>query len=137
MDKLILGDGLLGSELVKQTNWDYISRKKDKIDFTSPKTYERKLQYPYEFDTIINCIAYTDTYDLDRDKHWNVNYKGVVDLVDYIVDKNIKLIYISSDYLYDNSKSNVSEFIDKFPFSKDILSVDPAFPNLNSPEPDI
>ena len=30
MDKLILGDGLLGSELVKQTNWDYISRKKDK-----------------------------------------------------------------------------------------------------------
>ena len=24
---LVLGDGLLGSEIVKQTNWDYISRK--------------------------------------------------------------------------------------------------------------
>ena len=30
MSKLILGDGLLGSELVKQTKWDCISRKKDK-----------------------------------------------------------------------------------------------------------
>ena len=30
MDKLnvlVLGDGLLGSEIVKQTGWDYISRK--------------------------------------------------------------------------------------------------------------
>lgn len=25
---LVLGDGLLGTELVKQTGWDYISRKK-------------------------------------------------------------------------------------------------------------
>ena len=25
---LVLGDGLLGSELVKQTGWDYVSRKK-------------------------------------------------------------------------------------------------------------
>ena len=31
MKIVILGDGLLGSELVKQTNWDYISRKKDGI----------------------------------------------------------------------------------------------------------
>ena len=25
---LVLGDGLLGSELVKQTGWEYVSRKK-------------------------------------------------------------------------------------------------------------
>ncbi len=31
--RLILGDGWLGTELVKQTGWDYISRKKDGIDF--------------------------------------------------------------------------------------------------------
>ena len=29
---LVLGDGLLGKELVKQTGWDYISRKKDMMD---------------------------------------------------------------------------------------------------------
>ena len=30
--KLIIGDGLLGNELIKQTSWQYISRKKDGID---------------------------------------------------------------------------------------------------------
>jgi hypothetical protein len=25
---LVLGDGLLGSEVVKQTGWDYVSRKR-------------------------------------------------------------------------------------------------------------
>ena len=40
MSKLILGDGLLGSELAKQTGWSYISRKKvDKFDLTKPETY--------------------------------------------------------------------------------------------------
>ena len=29
---LILGDGLLAKELIKQTGWDYISRKKDGFD---------------------------------------------------------------------------------------------------------
>ena len=29
---LVLGDGLLGRELVSQTNWDYVSRSKDGFD---------------------------------------------------------------------------------------------------------
>ena len=37
MKVLVLGDGKLGSEIVKQTKWDYISRKKDKFDFTNNK----------------------------------------------------------------------------------------------------
>ena len=36
---LVLGDGLLGSEIVKQTEWDYISRKKDGFDITDMETY--------------------------------------------------------------------------------------------------
>ena len=36
---ILLGDGLLGTEIVKQTNWPYLSRKKNNIDFTSPETY--------------------------------------------------------------------------------------------------
>ena len=31
---LVLGDGLLGSEMVKQSGWDYVSRKKDNISYT-------------------------------------------------------------------------------------------------------
>ena len=62
---LILGDGLLGSELVKQTGWDYVSRKKDNIDFTDWTSYKNKLG---RYDQIINCIGYTNTYDENRGK---------------------------------------------------------------------
>lgn len=106
MSKLILGDGLLGSELYKITSWDYISRKKDGIDFTDISSYS---EYLNGYDEIINCIAYCNTYDENRNTHWNTNYKGVVDLVDYVKHKNIKLIHISTDYVYSNSKSNASE----------------------------
>ena len=39
MKIVVLGDGLLGSELVKQTGWDYISRKKDNFDINNPSNY--------------------------------------------------------------------------------------------------
>ena len=32
MEVLVLGDGLLGSEIIKQTGWDYLSHSKDGID---------------------------------------------------------------------------------------------------------
>tara|TARA_Y100000593_G_scaffold89176_1_gene172788 strand:- start:2808 stop:3494 length:687 start_codon:yes stop_codon:yes gene_type:complete len=104
--KLILGDGLLGSELVKQTGWDYISRKKDNIDFTNFYSYRDLIK---DYDVIINCIAYTDTYDTDRDKHWLINYESVSTLVTLCNILNKKLVHISTDYLYSNSKSNASE----------------------------
>ena len=75
MKVLVLGDGLLGSEIIKQTEWDYISRKKDGFDITI-SSFDCLLNY----DTIINCIAYTDTYSDDKEKHWNINYKSVISL---------------------------------------------------------
>ncbi len=104
--KLILGDGLLGSELYKQTGWDYISRKKDGIDFTNIDSYQDHL---FGYGEIINCIADCNTYDENKENHWNVNYKGVVNLVDFLIGKNIKLVQISTDYLYSNSKLYASE----------------------------
>ena len=60
MKVLVLGDGLLGSEIVKQTNWDYISRKKDGFDIT-------KNDFNFDgYDVIINCIAFTNTYSNDK-----------------------------------------------------------------------
>ena len=106
MNKLILGDGLLGSELVKQTNWDFISRKKNSIDFTNINSYKKYLD---GYDVIINCIGYCNTYEIKKEKHWNINYKGVVDLVDYAKIYNTKVVHISTDYMYANSKPNASE----------------------------
>jgi len=106
MNILILGDGLLGSELIKQTGWDYISRKKNGFDFTKIGTYTHLLK---GYNIIINCIACTDTYSNDKTKHWNVNYKAVADLVSFCNLNQIKVIHISTDHIYTNSEPNASE----------------------------
>jgi dTDP-4-dehydrorhamnose reductase len=106
VNRLILGDGLLGSELVKQTGWDCVSRKNKGIDFTNIKTYEHMLS---DYDEVINCIAYTDTYNVNRDTHWKVNYEGVANLVDLCNMSEKKIIHISTDYLYTYSKVGATE----------------------------
>ena len=104
---LVLGDGLLGSEIVRQTSWDYISRKKDSFEVNYGENF---LDYNYKFneflrpyDTIVNCIACTDTYNSNKELHWDLNYKFVRDLIEHCNHNSKKLIQISTDYLYSNS----------------------------------
>ena len=97
MKCIILGDGLLGSELIKITNFDFLSRKKDGIDFVKIKDWLYKTE---EYDTIINCVAYTKTYDSNKQPCWDINYKAVAELADYCKETNKKLIHISTDYVY-------------------------------------
>jgi dTDP-4-dehydrorhamnose reductase len=106
MRVVVLGDGLLGSEIVKQTGWDYISRKKDNIDFTKVESWS-ELLLPY--DVIVNCIAHTKTYDPNKELHWDINYKAVSILVEYCNNHNKKLVHISTDYVYTNSVNKASE----------------------------
>lgn len=106
MGKLVLGSGLLASEIVKQTNWDSISRKNDGIDATDFNSWSYLLS---NYNVIINCIANTDTYSNDKKSHWDINYKFVSDLVEYCNRENKKLVHISTDYVYTNSINNASE----------------------------
>ena len=101
---LILGDGLLGGEIARQTNWDYISRKKDNLNISDPSSWNFN-----DYRIIINCIAHTDTYSTDRQQHWDVNYKFVYDLIEYCNIHNIKLVHISTEYLYSGSVDNATE----------------------------
>jgi dTDP-4-dehydrorhamnose reductase len=101
---LVLGDGLLGSELIKQSNWDYVSRSKDGFDINHLDEFILS-----NYDIVINCISHTDTYDKDRELHWNVNCKFVDKLIDYCNENFIKLIHISTDYVYSNSIPFASE----------------------------
>ena len=114
---VVLGDGLLGSEIVKQTGWDNISRKKNNFDITESNKFPyffvedcyEGLIFSKRYKTIVNCIANTDTYSIDKKTQWEINYKGTADLVDFCNSWDIKLVHISSDYVYTNSQSNVSE----------------------------
>lgn len=106
MKVVILGDGLLGKELAKQSSWDILSRSVNGIELTDITTWEYKL-LPY--DTIINCIAYTNTYDDNKQLHWDINYKAVSTLADYCRLHSKKLVHISTDYVYANSINPQSE----------------------------
>lgn len=109
MNPIILGDGLLGSEIRRQTNWNYLSRKKNWFDFsTDLDNYLNIIRYN-EYDTIVNCIACTNTYGGTEEEHKNLNYHRVKDLVDFCNTENKKLVHISTDYLYANSKPDAKE----------------------------
>lgn len=103
MRVLVLGDGLLGSEIVKQTGWSCLSRKKDKFDVLDSVVPAE------DYDVVVNCVANTDTYSKDGESHWNVNYKAVTKLVLTCNAHATKLVHISTDYVYANSDSNASE----------------------------
>lgn len=106
MDVLIIGDGLLGSELKRQNpDWEQISRKQGTFNMYDD-SWKHKL---INFDCVINCIAHTDTYDPDPTKHMEVNVMWVTKFADICNEMGIKGIHISTDYLYANSITNASE----------------------------
>jgi len=107
MKVLVLGDGLLGSEIVKQTGWDYISRKKG--DFDVDGDLEEMVDLSIAYTHIINCIGNTNTYSDDRASHWKINYKFVDKLIKFCNVQNKKLVHISSDYIYAGSDSIADE----------------------------
>ena len=103
---IILGYGILGQELVKQSGWDYLSRSLNKnFNFKNINSYKEIIS---SYDTVINCIANTDTYSQNKEEHWNLNYKSVSDLIDICNKNNQKVIHISTDYIYSGSIPNAS-----------------------------
>lgn len=108
MKILVLGDGLLASEIVRQSGFEFISRKKDGFDVltTDLKEYHTILK---KYDSVINCIAHTKTYSKEYETHLEINCKFLDKLIDYCNEYNKKLIHISTDYIYANSTPNCSE----------------------------
>lgn len=108
MKPLILGKGLLGSTLHDLTGWNIICRKDNGIDFNHPISYHRYIAYE-DYDTIINCIGYTKTWDSNKEPHWTTNYKSVSNLLLLCNNWNKKLVHIGTEYIYANSIEKASE----------------------------
>tara|TARA_R110000744_G_scaffold296672_1_gene406565 strand:+ start:1245 stop:1952 length:708 start_codon:yes stop_codon:yes gene_type:complete len=112
---LILGNGLLGTEIQKQSKWDIISRDNNGFDITDLDTFHKMTKTIFgaiqscPYNIIINCIANTDTYSKDKQSHWDTNYKGTSNLINFCNKWKIKLVHISTDYVYANSDQSASE----------------------------
>lgn len=106
MNCLVLGDGLLGSEIISQTGWNYVSRKKNSVNAEDFISWSGLLD---SYDTIVNCIGFTKTYENNQKDSWNLNVVFVSELIEYCNNNNKKLVHISTDYLYAGSVPNATE----------------------------
>ena len=106
--------GQLGSEIeALSSNYDYnfFFTDRDELDITNQQAIEDFIE-KNKIDTIINCAAYTavdkaedDKINADKINHLAVNY-----LAQIAKEKDIKLIHISTDYVFDGK--NYKPFIE-------------------------
>jgi dTDP-4-dehydrorhamnose reductase len=106
---LITGsNGQLGSELraleAEYTNYNFIFTKTTKLDIINHKVVEEFIN-AHKINFIINCAAYTavdkaETQFVIADK---INHLAVANLARIAKENNIKLIHISTDYVFDGT----------------------------------
>ncbi len=106
MNVLILGDGLLGSELQNQTGWITASRKLNTLNLENLTSLNDLIS---GYDIVVNCIAHTNSYSREEATHREVNYNFVSRLVAICNQNSVKLIHISSEFVYAHNLSPANE----------------------------
>lgn len=108
MKVLVLGDGLLGKEIVKQTGWSLASRSLGSVNISDSKSL---LKLIMDYEVVVNCIANTSSYSKNKDSHWEVNYLFASKLSDLCLISNTKLVHISTEFVYANNNFPTEEDI--------------------------
>lgn len=108
MKVLVTGaDGMLGESLVKvlKDSHDVVSVGKEYLDITDKDAVEKVLS-SLTPEALINCAAYTnvDGCEYKKDIAFAVNAEGVKNLAETCCTRGIKLIHISTDYVFDGKK---------------------------------
>ena len=107
----VLGaDGQVGKELRKNTNKNFVYFNKKNLDITDRDKILKKIKY-YKPKLIVNLAAYTDVdqSEVKKEKCLKVNFLGVVNIVEILKLYKIKLIHISTDYVFDGKKKLCKE----------------------------
>ena len=121
---LILGaSGQLGSEfkylLDKHLNYSFIFASRDDVDISNFSQIREFIDFN-NITVIINCAAYTNVDKAENERNLTdlINYKAVENLGNIAKNCNIKLIHISTDYVFDGKKClPYCEFDQTFPLN--------------------
>jgi len=96
--------GQLGSCLRTQekNGLESVFLERSQFDLCDKLSMDRALD-EYKPDYVVNCAAYTnvDGAEADRDAAANVNHFGVLDLANSCAKRRIKIIHISTDFVFD------------------------------------
>ncbi len=116
--KIILfgGSGTLGKELQKLT--EVICPSHTHVDVTDA---ERVLEYIlfHKPDLIINAAAVIDNRVLEKtpEKAISTNIIGAANIANACIKHNIRLVYVSTDYIYKGDRGNYKETDEILPFN--------------------
>ena len=109
---LITGaDGQLGmtfkSLLLDDLDYNFIFTNSKDLDITNHQIV-RKFISDKKINVIINCAAYTlvDKAEIEPNKADQINHLAVANLAQVAKDLFVKLIHISTDYVFDGNKSS-------------------------------
>lgn len=108
MNVIILGGtGLLGSEFKKISNFILSGRE---IDIVNETELYSKLDI-IRPDIIVLAAAESNSVNIDKNPipAIETNIKGTVNVTKYCIERNIRLVYISSDYVYDSQSGDHQE----------------------------
>ncbi len=106
---LVTGSGgLLASEIKKVSNIEnmYFATR-DELDITSPESIDKYILDKGDIDTIINCAAGADAEYMESNPEWGyeITVLGPTYLAKAAKKYGIKLIHISTDYVFDGCKN--------------------------------
>ncbi|WP_373000137.1 dTDP-4-dehydrorhamnose reductase [Sulfurimonas sp.] len=106
MNKVLVtgSKGQVGSELnglASEYPYDFFFTERDSLDITNEQSIKDFIEI-HNIDIIINCAAYTavDIAESQKDLADAINHKAVKSLAQISKEKNIKLIHISTDYVF-------------------------------------
>jgi len=113
---LIGNKGMLGYEvekLLKKKKTSYVASDQE-IDITDYSIL-KKFVKDKKVDWIINCAAYTavDKAEEEIEKAYRINRDGVGNLARIALDKQAKLIHISTDYVFDGKKDKTCAYTEE------------------------
>ena len=105
--------GQLGSDvcdILKKEGRDYLGVDIDTIDITD-KNAVNKLFDENDFKAVIHCAAYTavDKAEDDYITCFEANCTGTINIAQCVREKDLKIIYISTDYVFDGEGSEPFE----------------------------
>jgi len=116
---MIVGaSGQLGQELQKLLNelkWDYTALTAADLDITDRAAVSEKVQ-ALKPAVILDAAAYTavdKAEDEGKALNWHVNVDGTKNLAKVAQDNKVKLVYISTDYVFDGTKA--TEYLEDDP----------------------
>lgn len=100
-------------ELEKRGYTDICCPNRDEMDITNEKQVS-KIVLDYQPDVIIHCAAYTavDKAEEEKELCYDINVNGTAYLVKYAKKVGAKIIYISTDYVFDGTKDGYYNELD-------------------------